>query len=231
MSYTAWPTHTDVSVKLASIGVTLPTAYNSAAVTLQLDSAIETVNRVTKRTWIAETADRYYSGNNTGRLEIDEYLTVNTVYLVSYLGLPSPTIEIDGINEVEEVGTPKTLIEIFSGSLPGYTRHYINRFVTGRSNIKVNAVWGYAETIPYDLWYAVLVRAGAKILKENAFNGIDAGYLIKWQEAGIQEVSQFQDPEKFLGANGGSSGSWSAILKRYKKPSNFTFRRMTKEIV
>lgn len=228
MSHTVWPTHSDITAKLATVGITLGASYGTAAIQQVLDSTIETVERVTKRSFVLETATRVFDGSDTGILEIDEYTAINTVWLVSYLGAPSPNVVMDGVVEVQQNKEPKTFIQIFQGSIPGYLRHYINKFPSGRSNIEINADWGYDVTIPNDLWLGVLLRSISLILKESSYDDIGVGFRNKWQEAGVQESRTFQDSAEFFG---GSKGHFSTLLRRYKRPSSFIFRRMIKRLV
>lgn len=224
-THTAWPVLTDISLVAGSMGITLGTATMSTAFQqYQLDAVIEAINQGTRRTWITATEDRYFDGSGSGQLEIDEYVTISTVQLVGWFGVTAG-LALQNVVEVSKNQFPKTRIQIFRGSIPAFYNVWVDRFPVGRSNILINALWGYANTIPNDLWWGAAYQAAAVLINLSLFK--TDGFLIKWQEADVTEVRNYMDPFKFFK----SGKTFESLIKFYKKPSSFFFDKQTRRLV
>lgn len=222
---TAWPTTTDLATIASAMGVTFGASIGSAFQTQVLGAVTDSIKSRTRRLFEVESGGtRYYDGTGTGQMEIDEFTTISTLEIVGWYGLTSGLI-LQEIHEVQRYGFPKTMIQIFKGSLPALGRNWVDRFPVGRSNIKIIANWGYDTTIPQDLWYAAAYQATALLLNMKQYD--EDGYLIKMAEADVTEVRNRMDPFKFFN----SSDTFSKIVRRYAKPSGYYLRKQNRQIV
>lgn len=224
MSHTAWPTITDVADLAASMNVTFGTAISTAVQQGAIDSVVENVGRRTHRTFIPVTEQRYYDGNDTGELEIDDFVTLYTVQLVGWYGVVSG-ITMDNLAQVDRATFPTNRLQIYRGSLPSFYRYWIDRFPRGRGNVAVSATWAYANTIPDDLWWGVAYQAAGILI--NRRNYTTAGYLVKWTEDETTEVRNYMDPFKFFK----SGTTYEGLLKQYRKPSGYFIRKQQRQLV
>lgn len=227
MSHTTWPTITDVSALVSAMGgtVTAGTAIQDSI----LDAVIQTVNLRTHRTWIPTTTTRYYNGNDQGEIEIDEFITISTIELIGWFGVTTG-LELSNFAPIENrPGYPNTRLQIYRGSIPAFYRHWVDRFPSGRQNLKITGIFGYATTIPDDLWWGVAAQAAGIHLNMLQYGAQGtAGFLIKWAEADVTEVRNALDPFKFVGI---PYGSLKALIKVYKKPDSYLFRKRQRVLV
>lgn len=227
--HTAWPQLTDVTSVVTAMGGSI-----SVGTSIQqtiLDGVISTVHRKTHRTFIPETEVRYFNGNDSGEIEIDEFITISTIELIGWFGITTG-LELANFAPIENrPGFPNTRIQIYRGSVPAWYRHWVDRFPSGRQNLKISATWGYDTTIPDDLWYGVLAQTtGALINIDQAKNTeVSKGFLIKWSEADVTEVRNQMDPFKFLSV--GAGGGFRELLRTYKRPDSYYFRKRTRVLV
>lgn len=225
MPYTAWPTVTD-SVNIAeAMNQTIGATVSTELQTVVRDAVVERVKRFTQRTWIPETETRSFDGNGTGILEVDDYITLNSIVIVGWFG-QTTGLTLENFNAVEKNTFPNNRIQIYRGSIPNYVGQWANAFPIGRSNIEINAVWGYDTTIPPDLWLAVAYQQTGILLNWKQFES--AGYLVKWQEADVTEVRMRLDPFEFFKHSG---LDFDKVLKRYKRPSGIQLRKQAKRLI
>jgi len=218
-TYTAWPTSSEVLTATSVMGFTLPVAASADYVTEIVTALASEVTRDCKRTFIKETATRYFDGSGTGELEVDEYIDNSSIDIKSYFG------SIAGLGltdwwEVQRNIRPKNRIQIYQGSTPSLTRIWLGSFPPGRSNIKVTGDWGYAETIPIDLWQAVKKMAAVLLGLEVMLNG-GKGFMSSWKEADVIEQYMLLDPGRFT--------KYSSIFEkakhRYRRPDGYQLRQ------
>ncbi len=224
MSHTSWPTLTDVSSIASAMNVTLTTAQGTAIQQSFLDSVINNFTTKTRRTWLTVTEDRFYDGNDTGEIEVNEFITLNSIDIVGWFGITSGLTILSPINVVRPT-YPNTRIQVYRGSTPALYRVWLDRFVVGRGNIKINALWGYATTIPDDVWLGVALQAAGLLVNLSLFK--TSGFLIKWSEEEVTEVRNYQDPFKFMG----NGMSYKGLIELYKAPSAYRFRKMGRAMV
>lgn len=223
MSHTDWPTITDANTIASAMGVTFGTAQ-TAAFTMISESLIQTIKTRTHRTFITITEDRTYDGSDTGRLEVDDYISINTIQLLGFFG-NTPGLSLDNFNPVDKKTFPKSVIQVYQGSVPAFMHMWIDRFPAGRSNIKINALWGYDTTIPSDLWLGVNLQLTGMLLNGMMFN--TEGWLVKIAEANATEVRQFIDPFKFFGG----VKSFNNLIEFYKRPGSYYLRKQLRPLM
>jgi hypothetical protein len=224
MSHTAWPVLTDISNVAMAMGVTFPLTLVEDVQQNVLDSVVDNFTNKTHRTWIATDDTRYYDGNDTGEIEVDEYITLSTLQVVGWFGITTGAV-LENMVPITRPGFPQTRIQIYRGSLPGLYRVWIDRFPVGRSNIAITAKWGWATTIPADVWMAVNYKAAGILV--NIDNYEKEGFLIKWQEAGVTEVRNYMDPFKFFH----SGMTYENIIDQYKKPAGYFIRKQARRLI
>jgi hypothetical protein len=224
--YTAWPTIGDVSSIMRAMNQTLNASIDNHLQTNTIRAVIETVKRRTLRDFVVTTETRYYDGNGTGRMEIDEHITISTIAISGWYG-NSIGLELPTVYSVVRPGVPKTKLQIFRGSLPAMGNHYINIFPSGRSNIEVTGDFGYDTTIPMDLWLGVAYQAAGIFMNWDRYRS--AGFLIKIQEADVAEVRQQMNPFDLMKTDGVLS--FESVIQRYKKPSGFSLRKQQRKMI
>ena len=224
MSRTAWPVLSDVTAIAVGMGVTIGSAPSTVVQQQVLDSVIEWMEVRTRRDFITATENRYFDGNGTGSIEVDEFITVNSVAIVGWFGNTNGLALTSPVASVRS-NYPNTRIRIYRGSVPAWYQYWVDRFPEGRENIEVNALWGYNTTIPAPVWQAVAYQAAALIINYKLFKS--DGYLIKWQEEDVTEVRNYMDPFKYFD----SGMTFKAIVKEYKRPSGVRLRRQTKPLL
>ncbi len=180
-SYAAWPTISDVQDRLDMAGITLRTSSRVSAPTYRqrvLDAVTAEVTKRTHRTFVPVTETRYFDGSGTGVQEVDEIVTLTSVAVMGWVS-GSP-LTLDNVYLRQDKTYPHTLIEITQGILPAAVL-YFDAFPAGRQNIKVVGSWGYAATIPADLWESVAEETAARLAAESVFD--PDGRLESWREA------------------------------------------------
>lgn len=186
--YTAIPDTSALTDLLTSVGLgSLASSVDADLLAQYLGEAQELIERKTRRQFVPGSAGevRYYNGNGTGTLVIDEYIDVTAVEFI--LG-PSPgTVNALDYIEVERNGDPKTLLQIRQGPAH-FVRGYWNTFPRGRSNIKVTGQFGYAASIPKPIWGAMLRMAAQAVINANTISG--GTRLAGWKDADVSEDYQ-----------------------------------------
>lgn len=194
--YTAWPTSANL---LSYVQGILPNVYNqvgsvnTSVLNLLIAGASKKIEQDTGRQFVATADTRYFDGSGTGQQVLDDYVSIDVdtnglykVYLFIQPGqLGSSNLQFGYINEVAEPQPPKNIIQIYQGP-PIVAYSYFTSFPQGRSNVQVYGVWGYAATIPEDVFEAVLAMSANKLV-----NGIQmgtAGIQTGWKEGDVDET-------------------------------------------
>lgn len=231
MSHTAMPILSDITAICTQMGVTLSTATFSTAYQQDvLDSVIDEVHRVTRRTFVLESETRYFDGNGKGLLIVDDFVTFDTATAVEVIGWIQNTsgIILTNVYPVVTDKFPQNKIQIIQGSVSQFPSLYLDQFPEGRSNIKITCTWGYANTIPADLWLGIAWKAAGIMINQTLFN--TEGYLIKWQEGDVTEVTGYQNPFQFMGGNSVAKDPFKVLLTKYRKPRSHSIYRQEKPL-
>lgn len=218
------PTVTDISAVATAMGVTIGTHISNVVQQNVLDAVITNFKNRTHRTFVPVSETRYFDGNNSGMIEVDDFVTLSTVELVGWYGITN-ALTLSNYAAVERSGYPINRIQIYKGSIPSLPSMWIDRFPAGRSNVKITALWGFASTVPDDVWQAIVYQASGIVINMSLFK--TQGYLIKWQEADVSEVRNYMDPFKFFS----SVMDYKGTIKLYKRPSGLIFRKQAKPLV
>ena len=209
--YSAWPTLDDVEIVLAAAQITPSNPVRARFDALS--AAIQTeVARETRRQFVPVQEDRLFDGSGTPVLDVDEIVTLDGIAL---LGGQSEVLGAITAYLVSEAGQPQMQISTARGGNPAFA----NCFPSGRRNIKVSATWGYAATIPADLWDGVTGRIAASMARltfATAGRADGRGLQIVEEQFGDErkKYAKFDHSESFIGPT-----EWKALLKRYKRPS------------
>jgi hypothetical protein len=92
---------------------------------------------------------------------VSDYRSISAIqfYLTAGIG----AVSLAQWQEVSVDAGPKNRIHIFAG--PAFaSAGYYNNFPEGRSNVAITATWGYADSIPQDVWNSVAEAAAADIV-------------------------------------------------------------------
>ncbi len=175
-AYQNWPILRDVMAVLDSLGVTL--TANGPELFLRVsqvtDQVTSEVARTTSRQFVADSADtvRSYDGTGTAELEIDEFISFTAAFAA---GLQAdPGYPLANIQPVIEQNKPMTRLVRGIGSLPAFPVAAVYQpvptiFPAGRRNILVTATYGFAPSIPSDLWQAVCGEIARRLVSETIF--------------------------------------------------------------
>lgn len=176
-NYYAWPTQDDVQLLLTSCDVTtrLSECQLSERYNRLLAKVTAEVFRETHRQFLAAGDTRYYDGSGTAEQEVDEMVSLDSVTVIGLQSDPGYTL--DNVVLTSEQSLPKTRLIVAQGSLPAYATNaaflpYRTIFPVGRRNIKVDGTFGFAETIPEDLWEGVCEEIAHRITCEVLFRPI-----------------------------------------------------------
>lgn len=234
MIYTAWPIAADVTARLVSAGVT-PRASGQAAVDRAqsaLDAVIAEVARVTRRQFVCDQAPvrRLFDGTGTAEEEIDELVEFVSAAALGYQSWPG--FDLANIVAVHEQGLPCSRLIRGQGSVPAWPTEAAlvpipAVFPAGRRNIAVTARWGYAETIPADLWDAVLCGATLRLAREATLSqDASGGIIAEWQE-GDERTRYAPDGAKALGW----ADAFDCAVARYKRSTGRRARNLHARMV
>jgi hypothetical protein len=177
--YTIWPTEGDV-IELLDV---MPSLVDSvakkklvqllapivvAAVTAQIAKETHRTFVLTRdEDGVAVEETRYFDGSGTGIQEVDEMVSLSEVTLVGWSGVTPATVS--NVYLETDVTFPSTRLAVNQGGLPGAAL-YLAAFPKGRKNVGVTGVWGYASTVPADLWLAHLQECCARVAADVIFN-------------------------------------------------------------
>lgn len=223
-NFSLWPTVDDVMTELSAGNITVPAAITEDYVQARIDAATSYVFQQTRRFFVADViaTARVYDGNGTGTMEIDEYLEIDKVEFVFFPTIASTTVTT--WYAVSHIKWPKTRIQIYQGpSNATYAIYPV--FPYGRSNILVTGRFGYDDTIPADLWLAVLNDVTGKIVNVLASAAQDGqaqmGQTLKWTEG--------YESEQYNSGLAGDQLGWTTELKKAcKRYSSQVARRVGK---
>jgi len=196
-THTAWPTVTQGNIYLTGFGLTLNAAYDSTFQQRIMDAVTSDFEEYTRRRFIptATGVTRYFDGSGTGEQDVDDYIDLTSVKLMGFLGA-SGGLSLLNVWETDRDMYPKNRLQIFQGSLPSFTRVYVDRFPEGRSNIECVGQWGYAQYIPANVWEAVAGEYAVRLATLSTYQ-LD-GWVTQWREADVGEIMSLQVPEKYL---------------------------------
>ena len=138
------------------------------------------VSLMTNREWLASdtASDRYFNGNSSPYLKIDEAVSVTKLYVG----------EDYGVNFVEKTN----FITYPYNSTP--VKKLIltdDTFNCGIKNIKITAKWGYALEVPKDIAFATTVLVAGIVLNQTNQDG-----EIESEKIGNYAVSYKTDEQK-----------------------------------
>jgi hypothetical protein len=228
-NYSAWPTSNDVSSRLAAAGITLRGTAFTDRIPNVITEVTDEVARRTLRQFIADTVDetRIYSGNDTSELEIDEMVSLTAVSIIGYPLSPGYTLYNPFL--VYEQGKPQTRIVVGAGSMPAWTTQgvimpYISIFPAGRQNIQVTGKFGFAPTIPTDLWNSVCGEISSRLTSEAIFNA--DGRVTSWK-GGDETVTLALDRADGLNWH----SQYEAMVNLYKRPQGRRLRNLTNRMI
>lgn len=231
-SYSLWPTAADLESRLAAAGVTV---RDGADLQGALDALVAEVERETRRQFVpdAEDTTRFFDGTGAAELWVDELVSLTEVRVLGYpddLGTALPNVEL-----VYRQGEPRDRIVVARHSTPatggaygapgyGWGLHGAaltpRAFPAGRQNIAVTGRFGYAETVPADLWRAVLGEAAARLTDEATFS--TRGRLVEYKDDEVSEKYALGTTATSVdGLRGSVSLGWSpqfaATVARYRR--------------
>lgn len=205
--YTAWPIWDDVAPHVQALGVDLdrkisnPHSYYSQVI----GAVAAEVESVTKRQFVASSEIRLFNGSGTSTQNVDEVITVTTVQVD---GSPA-----SGVAMEQEYGSPCTKLV------------WTSTFTEGRDNVEVDATWGYAASIPVDLWVVVAEEAAARLAADAIFE--PEGSVVSWSQGNVSEQRSAASP----GDAAGIHQRFAAAIRRYTKPTPSYLPGVRKEMV
>ena len=225
MSHTTWPTASDVVNALAGAGVTLR-AQAAAQVGDRLGAVVAYLEKETLRQFVADAtaSARSFHGSGTGLLDVDEFVELGRVDLVGYV--PGyPLIHFNSAYAVQENRRPLTQIGIRQGVMVSNPSLYLTAFPEGRSNIQVTARWGYASTLPDDVWDAVLYETAFRMLGPGLFD--PAGRTTRFTDGDTSIAKEMYDPDTTLGWH----RQFQAAIARYRRPAGKRLRNWKPRLI
>jgi hypothetical protein len=229
--YAAWPILSDIMVVLDSLGVALLVSGPELPerVCQVTDQVVAEVARCTQRQFVADTADtiRTYDGTGTAELEIDEFVSFTGAVAI---GLQAdPGYPLDNILPVVEQNKPMTRLLRGVGSLPAFPVAAVYQpvptiFPAGRSNIQVTATFGFAPTIPQDLWQAVNGEIARRLVSESVY-GASLG-RIELKEGDIATTWSTSSTSSI-----DLSATYKATVTLYKRPAGRRLRNLLPRMI
>lgn len=168
---------------------------------------------------VVNDEDRYFDGNDSGELTIDEFVTLNSVTLVGTIYGSGSSLTLTNVVEVSQATYPKNRIQVFRGSFPVLSGLYYDRFPAGRGNILINADWGYGAAIPEDLWGAVRDEVVFRLIAEivsAADSGVSGMLMKSWE---VADESEAYDTSKIPGEYLKGHERFLQALIDYKRPA------------
>jgi len=222
--YTAWPVTDDVDAVLSNIGVTLrATGASATALQARVKVAVEAeIGRRTGRQFLADAADatRYFDGSGVQEQEVDEIVSLTSVTVI---GPPSETIEtLSNVIIAQGAGLPSTRLIRIRGSIPGLQTEYV--FPAGRQNIAVAGKWGYASTIPADLWEAAASEQAFRLAKQVGWRPVGR---IKGRTIGDTRVEYANVEAEVTGLH----EQFEAAVRGYTRPAGRRLRNLKPRMI
>lgn len=173
----------------------------------QIDNWIESIEKYidnqTGRNFLAEAesnaSDKYFDGDNTNKLLIDDCVAVEEIEVGdgNLLTADTSPLKADGDYVLLPYNrTPITRIELRDSYFPAYPRQ----------GIRVKARWGYSEEVPADIRQATTVLVAGIINYGNNADGEVKSMNIGAYNVTYKDEKQWQDFERV-----------GEILSSYKK--------------
>ena len=186
--YTSWPILSNVQARLTAANIVLRTPADTDRQQAAMDAVVAEVLRRTQRQFQPGVTDevRYYDGSGSPEQEVDEMISLSSVFIVAYD--QQPVFELTDALLTFEQGKPKTRITVSRGTITTYAGGsllpYAWHFPAGRQNVQVTGQFGFAPTIPSDLWEAVCGEMATRLAREATF--FQAGQ-VNFNKAGDEE--------------------------------------------
>lgn len=226
---TKWPSVSDVWGFLQSAGITPRVEQASARVESMISAVPAEVFRATQRQFVADTVDetRYYDGTGTADMEIDEVISITSIYFVGYQA--DPGYAATDYEIVVEQGRPQTQVVRSTGSVPAFGPAAVYSplqriFPAGRQNIAVTGRFGYAATVPADLWDAVCAEMAFRLTQEALFT--QSGRLSEYTEGQQKEKYELSSAD-FLRWH----SEFLRMMKIYRRPAGRRLRNMAPKMI
>ena len=186
--YTSWPVLTDVQARLAAASIVLRTPTDMNRQEAAIDAVVAEVSRRTQRQFVPGAAGevRCYDGSGSPEQEVDEMVSLSSVFIVAYD--QAPVYALTDALLTSEQGKPQTRITVSRGTITTYAGGslfpYAWHFPAGRQNVQVTGQFGFAPLIPADLWEAVCGEMATRLAREATFyqNG-----QVNFNKAGDEE--------------------------------------------
>lgn len=89
---------------------------------------------------------------------------------------------------------------------------------TWLQSIQITGLWGYAATLPDDVWQAVCMRAGYLLWQQVVMN--TTGGVLGWKDGDRSVdygIERWTGPLKLWCGDDGRSGVWGQTIARYRK--------------
>jgi len=224
-SYADWCVEADAQLLLNSCGLT--TRLSSGDFTTRFgrlrSRVIAQISVSTHRQFVADTVDtsRYYDGTGAAEQEVDEMVSLTSVQVIGLQSDPGYTLDNATLCTEQAIG--RTRIVVAQGSLPAYASTaaflpYRTIFPVGRQNLIVTGKFGFAATIPADLWEAACGEICYLIGQEATFAPTG---LAEWREGDVMEKVKSDTAD---------ANRWHAnfvqALKDYKRPAGRRLRML-----
>lgn len=227
ISYADFPTVENVIDLMLQLGLdvralTEERGFNlTDAVAARRAAVIQRILMDTHRQFVADTEDtvRHYDGSGTGLLEVDEMVSLTSVVVIGYV--PAiPSIALANAVLQENAYGAKSRIIVYRSSLPGGVLGYMNAFPEGRNNIEVTGKFGYAATVPADLWEASQAEMAAQIAQRLTYN--PDGRVSGWKAVETEVKYELAMPKELMD----SERRLARAISRYQKPMFTRLRKL-----
>lgn len=223
-NYSVPPGIASVRELLTTSGFTIPADFGNNLFQLYIDATVGDIEHRTGRQFVpgCPSEVRYYDGSGTGEMVIDEYVSIESVEILTVPGVGASY----ALNWYEKDINlrPKTKIQIYQGP-PNYGQYWQN-FPQGRSNIKVTAQFGYAATIPAEVYLAIMQGAaaqiGAALTMRSRDDSFVPGRFIEWKDADRSE----KYADMLVGDAIGWSKNYEQTIIDHSKPRRRKQRRL-----
>ena len=131
------------------------------------------INQATNRKFEAEASEYVFDGNNKTKLFVGDFTTLTSV-------------EVDDTDVTSDIKTYP------ANTTPKNVLYYENGFDAGKQNIKVNAKWGYSDSVPNGIEFvATVIVAGMVQQHVKSTKAIKSEKIGNYQVAYSEE--QLQD--------------------------------------